>query len=401
MSLSGEAQPPPAAPGRDHRAGAGREASVGDRVKSGSPALGLKLTEALAAPSAAEWQRLRQRMPAESGFLASDWIPAWADSYLPFARWRRPCRYLTLRDASGAPTGVLPLATMQFGPLKFAAVAGHFLPCRGVPLASAPEVIEATCAALADALPGLLRSPVGLRLGPIAANDPMCSSLALALQRRGWAVATRVLGTGFVVELPHSVAELNQACGGIVKKANYYERRLVKTGRLEIAQYRGLTADAWAKPLDAMAAIERNSWIPERHGSVVFDTPQAQGFWRRVLADDFLSASFRLWIMYLDGRPISFSCNLEAGDTTYILANLYDVAFKDHSCGSILARHVISAAIADGRKSIDWGQGDSGYKQRWGAKPSHAVHDLLALPPRPATRILKRLLDGRSGYRFR
>jgi hypothetical protein len=62
---------------------------------------------------------------------------------------------------------------------------------------------------------------------------------------------------------------------------------------------------------------------------------------------------------------------------------------------------VISGAIADGRKLIDWGQGDSGYKQRWGAKPGHAMHDLLALPPRPLTGILTRLLDGRSGYRFR
>ncbi len=340
-------------------------------------------------------------MAPEWGFLASDWVPAWADSYLPFARWRPPCRYLTLREESGAPAGVLPLATMQFGPLKFAAVAGHFLPCRGVPLACDPELLEAACAALADALANLIRSRVGLRLGPIAAHDPMCNSLALALQHRGWAVATRVLGTSFTVDLPHSVAEFNQSCGGIVKKASYYERRLRKTGKLGIAHYQGLAADAWAKPLDEMAAIERNSWIPERHGSVIFDTPQAQGFWRRVLADDFLSASFRLWIMYLDGRPISFSCNLDAGKTEYILANLYDAAFKDHSCGSILARHVISAAIADGRKSIDWGQGDSGYKQRWGAKPGHAVHDLLALPPRPTTHIIKRLLDGRSGYRFR
>jgi CelD/BcsL family acetyltransferase involved in cellulose biosynthesis len=340
-------------------------------------------------------------MPAEWGFLASDWVPAWSDSYLPFARWRRPCRYLTLRDESGALTGVLPLATMQFGPLKFAAGAGHFLPCRGVALACDPEVLGPACATLADALADVIRPRVGLRLGPVAAHDPMCNSLARALQARGWAVATKVLGTSFVVELPQSVADFNNMCGGILKKANYYERRLRKTGTLEIAHHQGLAAEAWTKPLGEMAAIERNSWIPERHGSVVFDTPQAQGFWRRVLADDFLSASFRLWIMYLDGRPISFSCNLDAGKTTYILANLYDVAFKDHSCGSILARHVISGAIADGRKLIDWGQGDSGYKQRWGAKPGYAVHDLLALPPRPMARILKRLIDGRSGYQFR
>lgn len=377
------------------------EAMVRVEAKPEAAVQRINVTEDPAPPSAADWGHLRQRMAPEWGFLASDWVPAWNDSYLPFARWRPPCRYLTLRDENGSPAGVLPLATMQFGPLKFAAGAGHFLPYRGVPLASAPEVREATCATLADALPDLIRARVGLRLGPIAAHDPMCNGLALALRARGWAVATKALGTSFVVDLPQTVAEFNKVCSGIVKRANYYERRLGKAGKLEIAQHRGLAARGWTKPLDDVAAIERNSWISEGRGSVLFDTPQAREFWRRVLADDFLSASFRLWIMYFDGRPISFSCNLDAGNTRYILANLYDAAFKDHRCGNILARHVISGAIEDGRKSIDWGQGNSGYKQLWRAAPAHAVHDLLAFPPRPTTRIIKRLLDGRSGYRFR
>ena len=138
-------------------------------------------------PSAAEWQSLRQRMPEPWCFLASSWAQAWAESHLPRERWRPPCRYLMVRDRTGAVTGVAPLATMQFGPIRFCAGGGYFLPYRSLALDA--MAMDASCDAIVGALAGYVRFRAGFRLGPLAAIDPMSGALAAALIAKRWGSA--------------------------------------------------------------------------------------------------------------------------------------------------------------------------------------------------------------------
>jgi CelD/BcsL family acetyltransferase involved in cellulose biosynthesis len=359
-----------------------------------------KLISSFEMPTARDWGSLRQQLPPEWRFLASGWAAAWAESYLPYDRWRLPLRYLTVRAEDGTLTGVLPLVVLQFGPLKFDAAAGYFWPYRSLPLAGRKEVMEATCASMVDALANQPQSRLGLRIGPTSTEDPMCDALVAALRVRGWNVGTRVFANVFVVELPETTSEFDKMCANTVRRVNDYERHLRKLGNLKIIHYSGSDHCDWEKIVGEVAAIERNSWVAREGGTMAFSTTAARDFWIRVLADKFLSSCVTVWLMYIDEHPAAFSCGLDVGNTKYTLANLYDESFKTFRCGNILTRHVLAGAIQRGQKFFDWGWGDSGYKQRWHARPAHALRDILALPPRTVSRIITTVLGRCAGYVF-
>ncbi len=349
-------------------------------------------------PTPREWQALRRRLPPEWAFLASSWVAAWADSYLPAARWRPPCRFLTVRDGHGIVTGVLACRDHAVRSLRVRGCRRIPLPYRSVALDAA--AMDSTCAALARHLRGFARFRIGLRIGPVSGEDKMADALAAALRRSGWGVGIRLLGRSFSVDLPGSVAEFADARRGIVKRAAYHERRLRRTGAVEIRRHSALSPECWEKVLDAAAAIEERSWIAERNGVRNFATARSRQFWLRALSDEYLSGSVSIWILYLDSRPISFSIHLDAGATRYILANLFDAAFKIHSCGTVLAYHVLRDAIETGLTTVDWGQGDPGYKQDWLARPGPAVHDIIALRPGLISSLGRTALHRHSGYWF-
>ncbi|MGH7085720.1 MAG: GNAT family N-acetyltransferase, partial [Acetobacteraceae bacterium] len=228
-----------------------------------------------------------------------------------------------------------------------------------------------------------------------------CNELIAALRRNGWDVGTLPAGHAFAVALPDTVPQFERINAGLVRRINYYERRLHRAGKPDIVRYGGSGGSDWELILSRVAAIEQNSWVAKNNGTMLFAIPTARRFWDKVLSDEFLSSCVTIWLLYLDGHPVSFSCGLDIGSVKFILANLYDEAFKTYSCGSVLTRHVLTGAIEGGQRRVDWGKGDSGYKQLWHAEPAHALTDVVALPPRRPTRaIVKAMLRWRAGYVF-
>jgi CelD/BcsL family acetyltransferase involved in cellulose biosynthesis len=351
-------------------------------------------------PDAGEWRALRRRMSPEAAFFGGGWIEAWAESYLPHGRWRGPCRYLSVRNVRGELTGVFPFARMKFGPVEFRVGGGHFLPYRSVALAAVTDSRRDTCAAMAEALIDYAPWRLGLRIGAISDHDESSRAIATALAARGWHVGMRKLGQCFVLRAPANAARFNEVSGGMIKRANYYERRMRRAGSVAITEFRSIDSNRWRAALEDAAAIESNSWLSGEDGHLLFATQADKNFWAHAVCDDFLHEAITLWIMYFDGRPASFSLTLDAGGTKFILANLYDERLKDHRTGNILAYYIISRAIEQGYKMIDWGLGDSGYKRLWGAEPGHTLYDLLALPPGPISGIIKWAIERRSPYRF-
>jgi CelD/BcsL family acetyltransferase involved in cellulose biosynthesis len=304
-------------------------------------------------------------------------------------------------DARGQLSGVLSVATMRFGPFEFRAAGGYYLPYRGVALAAPVESTRAACAALADALVDYTPWRLGLRIGPVSDQDRSWRALAAALRTRRWLVGMRRLGQCMVVDVPRTLTEFSQLSASMIKRINYHERRMRRIGRLEINEYRSVEHNHWQSVLLDAATVERNSWVSnETGGNILFDSDAGQKFWNRVVDDEFVSSALSLWLIYFDGQPASFSLTLDVGERKFILANLYDERFKDHSTGNILAYHVICRAIEEGRKVIDWGLGDSGYKRRWGAKLGPILYDLVALPPGPIGRLVKWGLERRWLFEF-
>ena len=78
----------------------------------------------------------------------------------------------------------------------------------------------------------------------------------------------------------------------------------------------------------------------------------------------------------------------------YAIANSYDPALAKHSPGKLLYYRNLVRARERGIRTVDWGAGDSGYKQTIGAVQGPALRDwLLVRPGLPA--MLGRILKGR------
>ena len=101
--------------------------------------------------------------------------------------------------------------------------------------------------------------------------------------------------------------------------------------------------------------------------------------------------SLLMWVLYFNNEPVSHCFGLDAGDHRYIIANSYAERAAKHSTGTILVRYMIQDAIDRGLTTINYGQGDSGYKTRWGAKPARQLVDWLALRPGTVGWALSRL----------
>jgi len=359
---------------------------------------GARLSCSFEVPDAAEWRALTRQASATSAFRVPGWIETWANSYLPKGRWRGPYRPLSVRNERGELVAVLPLARMKFGPIEFRAAVGPYLPHRGLVLTSRADVAADACAAAANSLINYVPWRLGLRMGPISDQDTAIATFVAALRHRGWSVVTRRLGNCMVIGLPADMAEFNERLGGIIKRANYYERRMRRIGEVRIAEARASEDERWPSVVDDAAAIEKNSWIPRENGDLLLSGSGDRMFWRQAATDEFLRSALALWIVYFNEVPVSFSLTLDAGKTKFILANLYDERIKTYSVGSILTFHVISRAIDQRFQQIDWGLGDSGYKKRWLAKPGYGLYDLIAFPPGPMGWALQGIL--RKGFGF-
>jgi hypothetical protein len=229
-------------------------------------------------PDADEWRAFRRRMPPEAAFFGGGWIEAWAKSYLPQGRWRGPCRYLSVRDGRGELTGVLPLAKMKFGPFEVRVGGGYFLPYRGVALVGENDRRTETCAAMADALIDYAPWRLGLRIGPVSDRDESSRAIATALTAGGWHVGMRKLGQCFVLQVPASAARFAEVAGGMIKRANYYERRMRRSGSVSITEFRPQDTKLWRATLEDVAAIESRSWISRENGHLIFATEADKSF---------------------------------------------------------------------------------------------------------------------------
>ena len=89
----------------------------------------------------------------------------------------------------------------------------------------------------------------------------------------------------------------------------------------------------------------------------------------------------RAALLTIDGTPAAFSFDIDAGDLKYAIANSYDPAYAKHSPGKLLYYRNLVEALGRGITRVDWGAGDSGYKQVIGADRGPAIRDWLLLRP--------------------
>lgn len=308
---------------------------------------------------------------ARRGFVRAHTFTAWEHAYLPGNGWSGP---LAVTRVPGAEVA---FARKCAGKLDLWALGGFYWPWRGV--AVEPGAGEQTLAELAAEL---TTRPHGsmLRMGPIIDGDTDTQRFINLLHRQGWRGLMRESGQVFELVLPASMEALQaQVSGSLWKNIAYQRRRLDKQAAVTTERYR-LTTEQAALLLQRAAMVEQASWVAQQGGEVKLVGAQNQAYWSR-LAQHGNQPEVVLWLLSCGEHDIAFSLHLEHGQTTCIVANGYDEDWKASSPGSLLSVEIFRDAIARGVRLVDWGQGDSGYKQRWGAKPGARMMDLILFRP--------------------
>ncbi|MGJ7915144.1 GNAT family N-acetyltransferase [Massilia sp. LXY-6] len=318
---------------------------------------------------------------ARRGFVRAHTAAAWEQAYLPGNGWRGPLAVVR------APGAEVAFARKRAGKLDLWALGGYYWPWRGV--AVEPGAGEQALAGLAAEL---TRRPCGamLRMGPLIDGDTDTQRFITLLRAHGWRGLKQESGQVFELTLPASKEALQaQVSGSLWKNIAYLRRRLDKQGAVTTERHR-LTGSCAASLLQRAALVEQASWVGQQGKEVKLVGVQNQAYWSR-LAQHGDGPEVVLWLLSCGGREIAFSLHLEHGQTMCIVANGYDEAWKASSPGSLLSLDIFQDAIERGLRLVDWGQGDSGYKQRWGAQPGARMMDLILFRPG---------LVGAVGYRM-
>jgi len=309
--------------------------------------------------------------PARRGFVHAHASAAWEQAYLPGNGWRGP---LAVVRAAGAE---LAFARKRAGKLDLWVLGGYYWPWRGV--AVSPDAGEQALEALATELTRRPPGPV-LRMGPLIDGDTDTRRLISLLRARGWHGLTQESGQVFELALPASTEALKeQVSGSLWKNIAYLRRRLEKQGAVMSERHR-LTGALSAPLLQRAALVEQASWVAQQGKDVKLVGAQNQAYWSGLAQHDD-GPEVVLWLLSCGGRDIAYSLHLEHGQTMCIVANGYDEELKASSPGSLLSLDIFQEAIGRGLRMVDWGQGDSGYKQRWGAYPGAQMRDLILFRP--------------------
>ena len=306
-------------------------------------------------------------------FLRAAWFAAAVEAY-----GGGPRTIVVTED--GVPVAALPLVPVGLRAFGLAAVPGCYWPFRSFPLSLAAS--PAAGVALLDGIAGIAR---GLRIGPVYDGDPGAGALIAAARARGWAVLDRFVAQSWLLDMAA------QRHAGVwprlstLRKNRFHEKHLAAHGTLD---WRFLDGADWPAGFAHLGNIEQRSWIATRTdgGDAKFTANGHLAFWQAAARDPVLAGMFHAALLTVDGVPAAFSFDLDAGETKYAIANSYVPAYAKHSPGKLLYWRNLTDALDRGIARVDWGAGDSGYKQVIGAEPGPAIRDWLLLRPGlPAT----------------
>lgn len=272
---------------------------------------------------------------------------------------------------------VLTLPFVPLGPrlLRIAAIPGCYWPFRSFGLA-----LEAGEPALKAALSTLACHVNGIRIGPVYDTDPAAAALIATARAQGWTTVDRAIGDSWSLDLPRAREGEPWPRTSTLRKNRFHEKHLAEHGTPD---WRFLSGADWPAAFADLGAVEQTSWIAhatDRTG-MKFTADGHLAFWQAAVADPVLAGMFRAALLTVDGASAAFSFDIDTGELLYAVANSYDPRFAKHSPGKLLYWRNLVAAQARGIRRVDWGAGDSGYKQVIGATVDAPIRDWLLFRP--------------------
>ncbi len=264
-----------------------------------------------------------------------------------------PIETLVAWRSGGRPLAAIPTKRRRW----LRDVPGSYWPFRSFPIDSSATDAEVTFM-LRDAR---VRAALGRawRLGPVYSDDPTATRVLGLARSAGWTVLTRSLGSCYILDLKRLRAEGPWPSPQTERTNRWRERRLADLGALEFMRFSG---SVWsADVFDALAAIERESWVGRQGGDTKFLDPAMRRVWETALTDPELAQRLVCSILYVGGEPAAFTFTLRAGTTVHCIANSFRERFREQSPGRLLLYREFARAADEGTEKVDWGAGDAGY----------------------------------------
>ena len=156
--------------------------------------------------------------------------------------------------------------------------------------------------------------------------------------------------------------------------------RLKKLGDVRFVKYNSLSSEEWKNVISDCSGIESRSWLIKTSDGKA-RIYKKEKFWNRLLKDKHASDRTTVWVMYFDEKPISYNLTIDSGGYRYGVSSQYDLEYRSYSVGLSIYSHVIEDAIQMGIKIFNMGDGDSGFKSRWGAEPGPRLIDYIYFKP--------------------
>ena len=301
-------------------------------------------------------------------FLRHGWYAAALSAYGGEAR-------TLVVEEDGVPTLTLPFVAKGPKWLGLASIPGCYWPFRGFGRDQAADP-----AAMSVALSTLATHVRAFRIGPVYDGDDAVQPLLDAARANGWAVLDRFVAQSWLLDMAAEREQGTWPRNSTLRKNRFHEKHLGEHGALD---WDFVTGAGLTSAFDELAAVEEASWIAAKtDGSDAKFTSTGHGaFWRAAADDPVIASMLRAAVLRIDGKAAGFSFDLDAGTLKYAIANSYDPAFAKHSPGKLLYYRNLIDAIERGVMQVDWGAGDSGYKQVIGASPGPAIRDWLLIRP--------------------
>lgn len=162
-------------------------------------------------------------------------------------------------------------------------------------------------------------------------------------------------------------------------------------GELDLRAYR--TAKEFAEFHEAARALSALTYQEQLMDAGLPDGEEARAEMMRLAAQD----RARGWLLFFEGRPVSYLYCPVQGETMIYAYLGYDPEFARHSPGTVLQFAAMEQIIEEGRfKRFDFTEGDGQHKRQFSTGSVDCV-DMLLLRPKIANRALLASLKAFDG----
>jgi hypothetical protein len=324
------------------------------------------------------WQYLAEQISSEFQFMDQSWYSSWESKYLPLEFSDSNMKYISIVDINNKLQGVYPcILTSKFG-FKILSAAGFYYPFRMV-LHSAKLTVS--CAAtFVETVNNEIKENI-IRVGPTDTNQPVNNILESKFRDSGWMCHKINRGIQQIIILPDSVDEFKQSLSkNLYKNLKRRLKKLRELGEVSIEKFNNCSSDEWSHLIECCSDIERQSWLfSDVDGKTRIKGKEA--FWKEYLESSDAQCRVNIWLVKLNGHPISFTFAIDSGPIRYSISGHYDSQYKKYGVGLLADYEMLQDSIRMGIKKVNLGDGDAEYKDRWGAKPESQLIDYIYIRP--------------------